>query len=76
MYYCVKFKIASPSSLVLNKMIYSEYKSHNTVKYLIGNAPGGGFTFISDVYPRSISDKDIAIKVAYLIQSFWKNGIE
>ena len=38
-------------------------KSHTTtVKALVGIAPGGGFTFISSVFPGSISDKDITVK--------------
>ncbi|XP_057310150.1 uncharacterized protein LOC130648135 [Hydractinia symbiolongicarpus] len=50
--YCVEFKIAVPSSLYLHKMMYSEYKSHTTVKVLVGIAPGGSFTFISSAYPE------------------------
>ena len=57
---CVEFKVAVPSSLFLHKMMYSDYKSHKTVKALVGIAPGGGFTFVSSLYPGSISDKDIS----------------
>ena len=60
---CVKFKIAVPSSLVLHKLMYSKYKSHTTVKAIVAIAPGGGFTFISIVFPSSISDKDITVKI-------------
>ena len=63
---CVEFKIAVPSSLVLHKSIYSDYKSHTTVKKLAGIASGGGFTFISAVFPGSISDKDIAVNSGLL----------
>ena len=52
-----EFKIYTPSSLVLHKMMYSDYKSHITVKTLVGIAPGGGLTFISNTYPGSISAK-------------------
>ena len=45
---CVEFNIETPSSLVLHKMMYSDYKSHTTVKTLVGIAPGDGFTFISN----------------------------
>ena len=37
---CVEFKIETPSSLVLHKMMYSDYKSHTTVKTLVRIAPG------------------------------------
>ena len=36
----VEFKIETPSSLVLHKMMYSDYKSHTTVKTLVRIAPG------------------------------------
>ena len=40
-----EFKIETPSSLVLHKMMYSDYKSHIIVKTLVGIAPGGGHSF-------------------------------
>ena len=55
---CVEFRIAVPSSLVLHKLMYSDYKSHTTVKALVEIAPGKGFTFISSVFPGGISNKD------------------
>ena len=32
---CIEFKIETPSSLVLHKRMYSDYKSHTTVKSLL-----------------------------------------
>ena len=69
---CVEFKIETPSSLVLHKMMYSDYKSHTTVKTLVGIAPGGGFTFISNIYPGSISDKDCCEKWFFKSKSMGK----
>ena len=69
---CVEFKIAVPSSLVLHKLMYSDYKSHTTVKALVGIAPGGGFTFISSVFPGSISDKNITVKSGLLNHQMWE----
>ena len=54
---CVKFKVAVSSSLTLHKMLYSDYKSHTTVKVLVGIVHGGGFCFVSSAFPGSISDK-------------------
>ena len=71
---CVEFKVAVPSSLSLHKMMYSDYKSHTTVKVLVGIAPGGGFTFISSAFPGSISDKQITIKSGLLNPDLWKPG--
>ena len=71
---CVEFKVAVPSSLTLHKMMYSEYKSHTTVKVLVGIAPSGGFTFISSAFPGSISDKQITIKSGILNPDIWEPG--
>ena len=73
---CVEFKIAVPSSLVLHKLMYSDYKSHTTVKALVGIAPGEGFTFISSVFPCNISDKDITVKSGLLNRQMWEPGEE
>ena len=71
---CVEFKVSVPSSLFVHKMMYSDYKSHTTVKVLVGIAPGGGFTFVSSAYPGSISDKDIVIKSGLLYPELFEKG--
>ena len=71
---CVEFKVAVPSSLFLHKMMYSDYKSHTTVKALVGIAPAGGFTFVSSLYPGSISYNDITVKSGILNAQFWNAG--
>ena len=52
----------------------SDYKSHTTVKVLVGIAPGGGFNFISSAYPGSISDKDITFHGGILNPQLWELG--
>ena len=69
---CVKFKIETSSSVVLHNMMYSDYKSHTTVKTLVGIAPGGDFTFTSNTYPGSISDKEIVVKSGVLNPNLWE----
>ena len=54
---CVEIKVEVPSSLISHKVFYSDYKSHTTVKCLVGIVPGGGFSFIFPVFPGSISHK-------------------
>ena len=71
---CVEFKVDVLTSLFVHKMLYSDYKSHTTVKVLVGIAPGGGFTFISSAYPGSISDKNIVIKSGLLDPALWDAG--
>ena len=55
-------------------MMYSDYKSHTTVKTLVDIVPGGGFTFISNTYPGSISDKKIVVKSGFLNSNLWEQG--
>ncbi|XP_065654661.1 uncharacterized protein LOC136081285 [Hydra vulgaris] len=62
---CVEFKVETPSKLFMHKIMYSDYKSHTTVKVLVGIAPGGGFTFISNAYPGSLSTKKLLLKVDF-----------
>ena len=73
---CAEFKIAVPSSLVLHKLMYTDYKSYTTVKALVGIAPSGGFTFVFSVFPGSISDKDITVKSGLLNHQMLKPGEE
>lgn len=56
---CTELKIQCPSDLVKQSQSYSAYKSHNTVKGLIGCSPAGSIIFISQLYTGSVSDKKI-----------------
>ena len=71
---CVEFRVESASSLFLHKLFYSDYKSHTTVKCLVGICPGGGFSFISQVFPGSISDKEITLRSGILNHALWNPG--
>ena len=59
---CTEIFTETPSSLQLRSVMYSDYKSHMTYKSLIGISPAGVVTFVSDLYCRSISDKQITIR--------------
>lgn len=54
---CTELKIQIPSSLVRQSQSYSNYKSTNTLKGLVGVDAKGGFLFVSQLYTGSISDK-------------------
>ena len=73
---CVVFKIAVSSSLVLYKLMYSDYKIHTRVKSLVGIPPGGEFTCISSVCSGNISDKDITDKSWLLNHKMWQSAEE
>ena len=51
--------IEQPALPELQQLTYSNYKNHNTFKGLIGISPSGVVTFVSDLYPGSISDKEL-----------------
>ena len=69
---CTEIFVESPSTLQLHKMFYSDYKSHVTLKILLGIMPGGGFTFVSSCF--GISDRDICIKSELLTKELWNKG--
>ena len=71
---CAEFEVETPSSLTLHKMMYSQYKHHTTVKSLLGIMPGGGFTFISPVFPGDTSDKEMVQKSGLLTPNLWNRG--
>ena len=55
--YCFEIFIDRPSSLIARAMTWSNYKYHNTVKYLIGVTPQGLISFASFGWGGPASDK-------------------
>ena len=47
---CFEVFIERPSSLIARAMTWSNYKHHNTVKFLIGITPQGVISFISKAW--------------------------
>ena len=56
---CTEFEMERPSSLDNQSACYTQYKSRTTMKALIGITPSGATAFVSELYPGSISDKEI-----------------
>lgn len=56
---CTEIFTQKPSSLLINSQLYSSYKSHSTFKCLIGIAPHGPVTFVSNLFSGSISDVEL-----------------
>ncbi|KAK0134860.1 THAP domain-containing protein 2 [Merluccius polli] len=56
---CTEIHCQTPSSLLLQSEVFSTYKSHATLKAMIGMAPHGAITFVSGLYAGSISDREI-----------------
>ena len=59
-----------PSSLLVNTELFSSYKNHQTFKALVGIAPSGAITFISELYSGNISDRERVIRSGLLGQTF------
>ena len=59
---CSEFFIQTPKNHLIQRLTWSSYKHHNTLKVLIGVAPNSMITFISQAYCGSISDKEICIQ--------------
>ena len=67
---CTEVRCEMPSSLLLNTELFSSYKNHVTLKALVGIAPNGAITFVSQLYTGSISDREIVLRSGFLLQQF------
>ena len=56
---CTELKCELPKDYQKHSETYSDYKSHNTFKGLICISPSRWITFVSQLYPGRISDKEI-----------------
>ena len=48
-----------PKSLMARAQTWSNYKHHNTVKFLIGVSPQGSITFVSKGWGGHVSDQHL-----------------
>jgi DDE superfamily endonuclease/Helix-turn-helix of DDE superfamily endonuclease len=65
---CFEIKTESPDRLDAKSALYSHYKSHNTVKVLIGITPDGLIAFISEGFTGHTSDNFITNKSGLIEQ--------
>ena len=56
---CSEIFIETPKDPELQAATWSEYKHHNTIKFLVGVGPNSAINFISKAYTGRISDKEI-----------------
>ena len=68
---CTELFYQRTSSQSTQSGMYSHYQSHVTYNGLLGIAPSGGITFISQLYDGLISDKEIVPRSGILEESFW-----
>uniref|UniRef100_A0A224YRY4 Isl2eu-1 cs n=1 Tax=Rhipicephalus zambeziensis TaxID=60191 RepID=A0A224YRY4_9ACAR len=56
---CTEIFIETPSDYAVQSATYSAYKGQNTAKGLVGISPNGMVTFVADLAPGRLSDKEI-----------------
>lgn len=62
---CTEVFIQRPSNLDTRAKTYSNYKNHNTMKFLVGITPYGAISFLSKCYGGRISDKELTAKSGF-----------
>ena len=63
---CTEIFIERPRHLRLQAQTWSEYKRHNTVKFLVAIAPNGLISFLSDVWGGRATDVQITRESGFL----------
>ena len=71
---CTKIFCQRPSSPSSQSAMYSNYKHHVAYKGMLGIAPSGAPTFISELYEGSISDNEIVKRSGILNKNLWDDN--
>ena len=66
--------IETPSDLQMQSSTWSQYKHHNTVKFLVACTPNGAICHISPIYVGSILDVELTRNCGLLTKSKDKPG--
>ena len=73
---CTEIAVEAPESLHTRAVYYSDYKGRNTYKALIGITPEGNLCFASELFPGSVSDREIVSRCGILNPTFWNQNDE
>ena len=63
---CSEIFIQRPADLKLQAATWSDYKSHNTLKFLVAITPQGSIAFVSELYGGRTSDRHIVRDCGFL----------
>ena len=63
---CTEVYIERPRHQELQALTWSDYKRHNTIKFLVGIAPNGHISFLSDTWGGRASDQHIVRQSGFL----------
>ena len=58
--------IETPSDLHMQSLTWSDYKHHNTAKFLVACTPNGAISFVSPLYVGAISDVELTLEYQVL----------
>ncbi|XP_038048749.1 vesicle-fusing ATPase-like isoform X1 [Patiria miniata] len=65
---CFEVFVDRPSNLLARAQTWSNYKHHNTIKYLIGITPQGTISYLSKAWGGRASDKHITENCGFLMK--------
>jgi hypothetical protein len=63
---CTEFRVQTATNFEQQGNLYSSYKSHTTLRVLIGISPNGALMYVSNAFEGCISDKEIVIQSGFL----------